>query len=324
MPRPKVVITDNDYPPATIEEEELEAVNAEVVWGQCKSPEEVLDLARDAHAIIVEYAPITRKVIAGLERCQIISRYGIGVNNVAVEAATEKGIVVTNVPDYCLDEVADHTMALLLALARKITRLDRATKQGRWDVWSAAAPVYGLRDSSLGLIGFGQTARRVATRAQGFGMQVLAHDPWIDKASFHEHDATPVSLDELLRLSDFVSLHTRLTDDTYHLIGEDELKRMNSHAFLINTARGDIVDERALFRALTEGWIAGAAVDVLAQEPPPPDYQLVSLDNIIVTPHAAFYSERSIQELRRRATREVVRVLQGLEPASPVNGRQSR
>ena len=321
MPRPKVVITDNDYPPATIEEEELEAVNAEVVWAQCKSPEEVLDLARDAHAIIVEYAPITREVIAGLERCQIISRYGIGVDNVAVEAATEKGIVVTNVPDYCLDEVADHTMALLLALARKITRLDRATKQGRWDVWSAAAPVYGLRDSRLGLIGFGQTARRVATRAQGFGMQVLAHDPWIDEESFHEYDATSTSLDELLRLSDFVSLHTRLTDDTYHLIGEDELKRMKPHAFLINTARGDIVDERALFRALTEGWIAGAAVDVLAQEPPPPDYQLVSLDNIIVTPHAAFYSERSIQELRRRATREVVRVLQGLEPASPVNRR---
>ena len=324
MPRPKVVITDNDYPPATIEEEELEAVNAEVVWAQCKSPEEVLDLARDAHAIIVEYAPITREVIAGLERCQIISRYGIGVDNVAVEAATEKGIVVTNVPDYCLDEVADHTMALLLALARKITGLDRATKQGRWDVWSAAAPVYGLRDSCLGLIGFGQTARRVATRAQGFGMQVLAHDPWIDEESFHEYDATSTSLDELLRLSDFVSLHTRLTDDTYHLIGEDELKRMKPHAFLINTARGDIVDERALFRALTEGWIAGAAVDVLAQEPPPPDYQLVSLDNIIVTPHAAFYSERSIQELRRRATREVVRVLQGLEPASPVNRRQSR
>jgi len=324
MPRPKVVITDNDYPPATIEEEELEAVNAEVVWAQCKSPEEVLDLARDADAIIVEYAPITRKVIAGLEQCQIISRYGIGVDNVAVEAATEKGIVVTNVPDYCLDEVADHTMALLLALARKITRLDRATKQGRWDVWSAAAPVYGLRDSRLGLIGFGQTARRVATRAQGFGMQVLAHDPWIDEESFHEYDATSTSLDELLRLSDFVSLHTRLTDDTYHLIGEDELKRMKPHAFLINTARGDIVDERALFRALTEGWIAGAAVDVLAQEPPPPDYQLVSLDNIIVTPHAAFYSERSIQELRRRATREVVRVLQGLEPASPVNRRSSR
>ena len=324
MPRPKVVITDNDYPPATIEEEELEAVNAEVVWAQCKSPEEVLDLARDAHAIIVEYAPITREVIAGLERCQIISRYGIGVDNVAVEAATEKGIVVTNVPDYCLDEVADHTMALLLALARKITRLDRATKQGKWDVWSAAAPVYGLRDSSLGLIGFGQTARRAATRAQGFGMQVLAHDPWIDEESFHEYDATSTSLDELLRLSDFVSLHTRLTDDTYHLIGEDELKRMKPHAFLINTARGDIVDERALFRALTEGWIAGAAVDVLAQEPPPPDYQLVSLDNIIVTPHAAFYSERSIQELRRRATREVVRVLQGLEPASPVNRRSSR
>jgi len=321
MPRPKVVITDNDYPPATIEDEELEAVNAEVVWGQCESPEDVLDLARDAHAIIVEYAPITREVIAGLERCQIISRYGIGVDNVAVEAATEKGIVVTNVPDYCLDEVADHTMALLLALARKITRLDRATKQGRWDVWSAAAPVYGLRDSSLGLIGFGQTARRAATRAQGFGMQVLAHDPWIDEESFHEYNATSTSLDELLRLSDFVSLHTRLTDDTYHLIGEDKLKRMKPHAFLINTARGDIVDERALFRALTEGWIAGAAVDVLAQEPPPPDYQLVSLDNIIVTPHAAFYSERSIQELRRRATREVVRVLQGLEPASPVNRR---
>ncbi len=321
MSRPRVVITDNDYPPATIEEEELEAVNAEVVWGQCESPEEVLDLARDAHAIIVEYAPITRNVIAGLERCQIISRYGIGVDNVAVEAATEKGIVVTNVPDYCLDEVADHTMALLLALARKITRLDRATKQGRWDVWSAAAPVYGLRDSSLGLIGFGQTARRAATRAQGFGMQVLAHDPWIDEESFHEYNATSTSLDELLRLSDFVSLHTQLTDDTYHLIGEDELKRMKPHAFLINTARGDIVDERALFRALTEGWIAGAAVDVLAQEPPPPDYQLVSLDNIIVTPHAAFYSERSIQELRRRATREVVRVLQGLEPTSPVNRR---
>ena len=321
MPRPKVVITDNDYPPATIEDEELEAVNAEVVWGQCESPEDVLDLARDAHAIIVEYAPITREVIAGLERCQIISRYGIGVDNVAVEAATEKGIVVTNVPDYCLDEVADHTMALLLALARKITRLDRATKEGKWDVWSVAAPVYGLRDSSLGLIGFGQTARRAATRAQGFGMQVLAHDPWIDEESFHEYNATSASLDELLRLSDFVSLHTRLTDDTYHLIGEDELKRMKPHAFLINTARGDIVDERALFRALTEGWIAGAAVDVLAQEPPPPDYQLVSLDNIIVTPHAAFYSERSIQELRRRATREVVRVLQGLEPASPVNRR---
>ncbi len=237
----------------------------------------MLDLARDAHAIIVEYAPIARKVIAGLERCQIISRYGIGVDNVAVEAATEKGIVVTNVPDYCLDEVADHTMALLLALARKITRLDRATKQGRWDVWSAAAPVYGLRDSSLGLIGFGQTARRAATRAQGFGMQVLAHDPWISEVSFHEYNATSTSLDELLRLSDFVSLHTQLTDDTYHLIVEDELKRMKPRAFLINTARGDIVDERALFRALTEGWIAGAAVNVLMRD-------TLTLDQLWVSP----------------------------------------
>lgn len=322
MSKLKVVITDSDYPPATIEEEELQAVNAQVVRGQCKTPEDVLDLARDADAIIVEYAPITEEVIAGMVRCRVISRYGIGVDNIAVEAATDAGIVVTNVPDYCLDEVADHTMALLLALNRKIVQLASSTKQGKWDVWSEAAPVYGLRDSSLGLVGFGQTARGVAIRARGFGMQILAYDPWVDEETFRVYNASSASLDELLSLSDFVSLHVPLTDETFRLIGERELKLMRPSAYLVNTARGKVVDEEALFRALGDEWISGAAIDVLAQEPPSSDYELLSLDNIIVTPHAAFYSENSIQRLRRHAAREVVRVLQGLEPTTPVNWRQ--
>jgi D-3-phosphoglycerate dehydrogenase len=324
MSKLKVVITDSDYPPATIEEEELQAVNAQVVRGQCKTPEEVLDLACDADAIIVEYAPISEEVIAGLERCRVISRYGIGVDNIAVEAAADASIVVTNVPDYCLDEVADHTMALLLALNRKIVQLANSTKQGKWDVWTEAAPVYGLRDSSLGLVGFGQTARGVAIRARSFGMQIVAYDPWVDEETFRVYNASSASLEELLSLSDFVSLHVPLTDETFRLIGERELKLMKPSANLVNTARGNVVDENALFRALGDEWIAGAAIDVLAEEPPSFDYELLSLDNIIVTPHAAFYSENSIQRLRRHATREVVRVLQGLEPTTPVDWRQSQ
>jgi len=316
MSQPKVVITDYVFPSLEIEHAVLGAVNAEIVAMQATSEDQLLGAVADADALLVCYAPVTRRVIERLTRCRIIARYGIGVDNVDVDAASARGIVVTNVPDYCVDEVSDHTIALLLACARKVPFLDRRVHGDRWEARDAM-PMRRVRGQVLGLVGFGKIPRRVADKAHPLGLEILAFDPFVGDPEMTAHHVGKVSLDVLLARSDFVSVHTPLTPETRGMIGEAALRAMKPTAYLINTARGPLVAEAALTRALREGWIAGAALDVLETEPPGPDHPLRRLDNVILTPHVAFYSEESVQDLQRKAAEEVRRVLAGESPRYP-------
>jgi D-3-phosphoglycerate dehydrogenase / 2-oxoglutarate reductase len=313
-----VAITDYVFPSLEPERAVLAPLGVELRPQQCRSEEEIIALAHDADAILNCYAKMTGRVIEGLKRCRIIARYGIGVDNVDLAAATRAGILVTNVPDYCIDEVSDHALALLLALARHIAAADGAVKSGAWDV-VAHAGMRRLRGQSLGLLGFGKIAKALALKAQPLGMKVLVYDPYLDAAVIAHHGAEVVSFDKLLAEADAISIHVPLTPETHDLIGERELARMKPTAFLINTSRGGIVDEQALAVALKENRLGGAALDVLSGEPPPADHPLRQAPNIILTPHLAFYSKESVIELQTKAAEEVARALKGEPPRSPVN-----
>ena len=316
----KFVVAVTDYVFASLEPEKkvLAPLDVELRAAQCKSEEEIIKLTQGADAILNCYAKMTARVIEKLDRCKIIARYGIGVDNVDLAAATRAKIVVTNVPDYCIDEVSDHALALLLALERQISAADRAVKGGAWDV-VAHAGVRRLRGQTLGLIGFGKIGMALAAKARAFGLRILAYDPYLDAAALAARGAEGVTFDRLLAESDVVSIHVPLSPETRNLIGARELARMKPTAFLINTSRGGIVDEQALAEALKAGRIAGAALDVLLVEPPTADHPLRQLPNVILTPHLAFYSRESVVELQTKAAEEVARALKGEPPRSPVN-----
>ena len=313
-----VAVTDYVFPSLEPEQRVLAPLGVELRPSQCKSEEEIIVLTKEADAILNCYAKITARVIERLSRCKIIARYGIGVDNVDLAAATSAGILVTNVPDYCIDEVSDHALALLLALERRIVAADGAVKAGAWDV-VAHAGVRRLRGQTLGLLGFGKIAKAVVSKVQPLGMKVLVYDPYIEPELVARHGVQPVDLDTLLADSDAVSIHVPLSPETHNLIGEQELARMKPTAFVINTSRGGIVDEQALAEALKAGRIGGAALDVLSVEPPPLDHPLRGLSNVILTPHLAFYSRESVIELQTKAAEEVARALRGESPRSPVN-----
>jgi D-3-phosphoglycerate dehydrogenase len=320
----KVVIADYDYGDVDIERAIIEQAGFELIAAQCKTEDEVIEVAHDAAAVVAQYATISARVIAELTDCRVIARYGTGVDIVDVEAATEHHILVTNVPnDWCENEVADHALALLLAVSRKINVYDRATRGGTWQ-WQSGAPIHRLRGSVLGLLSFGAIARAIAARAAGFGMRIIAHDPYLADEEITAAGYTGVSFDRLVADSDCLVIQAPLTPETHHLFDEAQLRRMKSTAILINTARGPIVDDRALHRALSEGWIAGAGLDDIEEEPAKvrdwrPDNPLFSRENVVITPHAAYYSEEAIGTVRRFAAEEVVRVLTGQPPLSPVN-----
>jgi D-3-phosphoglycerate dehydrogenase / 2-oxoglutarate reductase len=322
--REKVVIADYDYGDVDIERAIIEEAGFELVAAQCKTEDEVIEVAHDADAVVAQYATISARVIDELPACRVIARYGTGVDIVDVDAATRHDILVTNVPsDWCENEVADHALALLLAVSRKINVYDRATRQGTWQ-WQSGAPIHRLRGSILGLLSFGAIARAIAARASGFGMWIIAHDPYLSAEEIAAAGAKPVSFDELVAESDCLVIQAPLTAETHHLFDEARLRRMKPTSILVNTARGPIVDDRALHRALSEGWIAGAGLDDIEEEPAKvrdwrPDNPLFGLDNVVITPHAAYYSEESIGTVRRFAAEEVVRVLTGQAPLSPVN-----
>ncbi len=322
-----VVIADYDYGNVDIERAIVEGAGLELVAAQCKSEDDVIDVARDADAIIAQYATIGAKAINAFTRCRVIARYGTGVDIVDVDAATRRNILVTNVPnDWCENEVADHAMALLLAVARRLRDYDRATRAGVWR-WQSGQPIYRLRGRMLGLLSFGAIAQAIAARAAGFGMRVIASDPYKTPADIAAHGATSVSFDELIEQADYLVIQAPLTSQTRHLIDEAQLRRMKPGAILVNTARGPIVNDRALYRALKEGWIAGAGLDDIEEEPAKvrdwkPTNPLFGLENVIITPHAAYYSEEAIRTVRDFAAQEVVRVLTGKPPLSPVNTAQ--
>jgi D-3-phosphoglycerate dehydrogenase len=312
-----VVIVDCDFAGFELERAELEGL-AELEVFQCRTESEVIEAAREADGILVQYAPISRAVIDSLRRCRVIARYGIGVDMIDLEAAARRGIWVVNVPDYCVEEVSDHAVALMLSSLRRLPRLDAAVRRGLWDA-SLAGPVLRVRDCTVGLVGLGKTARRVAAKLSGFGCRLLAHDPYPDLQAVGGLGVELVGLDELLASSDLVSLHAPLTPATRHLIDEHRLRRMKATAFLVNTSRGTLIDEKALCLALQQGWIAGAALDVAEREPRTLDDPLLGFDSVLFTPHAAFYSADSTKELQRRTARGVAEVLRGERPLHAVN-----
>jgi len=313
--RLKVVITDCDHPSVEIERAILSEISSEFILANCNTEDEVIEAAKDADGIINQYAPITRRVIESLKRCKVIARYGVGVDNIDVEAATEYGIIVANVPDYCVDEVSTHTMALILACARGITLLDRKIRDKRWD-FTLAKPLFRTQGKTLGLFGLGRIAKMVAQKASGFGFKIIAYDPYVSKVN---GEIKLVELSQLLSDSDFISIHAPLTNKTRRSFGESELKTMKKTAYLINTARGPIIDERNLYVALKERWIAGAALDVMEKEPPDWENLLPKLNNLIVTPHISFYSEESYVELKTKTAKAVLSVLKGGLPRAMVN-----
>jgi D-3-phosphoglycerate dehydrogenase / 2-oxoglutarate reductase len=317
MARKLVAVTDSVFPNLDPARAVLGKIDADLLLAKGTKPEAILQVAKDADAVLTTYAKVTAEMIPQLSRCRIISRFGIGVDNVDITSATKQGIVVTRVPDYCLDEVSDHAMALLLALARKIPFSNARTHGGTWEM-KAVVPIHRLRGKVLGLVAFGQIPQLVAPKAQAFGMRVVAYDPYISSEILSRANVERVEFEELLGISDYVSIHTPLLPNTHHLFNADAFRRMKPSAYLINTARGPIVDEVALAAALDGKQIAGAALDVMENEPPNGS-PLLGRENIILTPHTSFYSEESLVDLQIKASEEVVRVLSGDSPRNPVN-----
>jgi D-3-phosphoglycerate dehydrogenase len=311
-----VVITDCDHDTVDPELAVLEGHDVELRRLGCRTPQEVAAQAGDADVLINQYVPITAPVLDALPRCRLVVRYGVGVDNVEVEAATARGVWVANVPDYGRDEVADHTLALALSVLRGVVVLDRSVHQGTWDL-EAARPLRRLATLAWGVVGCGAIGTAVAGRAAGLGMRVLGYDvdpvrsgPPIER----------VSLEALLEAADLVSLHAALTPGSRHLIGAAALARMRPSAWLVNTARGGLVDSAALLAALDAGELAGAALDVLEGEPPDElGWRLARHPRVVATPHAAWYSEEAFHTLKTEVAREALRVLEGGRPRSPVN-----
>ena len=313
----RVLITDTVFP-STEAEREILGELAEITLAPSADEATLQALAGEADALLNCYAPLSASLVRSLRRCRIIARYGIGVDTVPLDVATATGIMVTNVPDYCIDEVSDHALALMLNLARGVSRAMLSTRAGEWDL-GVVRPLYRLRGQTLALLGFGRIARALAQKAAPLGLQLIAHDPYVPAEAIRAAGVEPVGLQEALARGDVVSVHVPLTDETRHLISADALATMKPTAFLVNCARGGIVDTVALVAALRAGRLAGAGLDVLESEPPSADLGLYELPNVILTPHAGFYSEESMQELQRRAAEEVARVLRGERPRSLVN-----
>ncbi len=297
----------------------LEAADAQLLERPCRTEVELIEHGRDADALLIVNEPVTRRVVSELHRCRAVGRFGVGVDMIDIDAATAAGIQVTNVPGASAEEVSDHALAMLLVQARRLTALDTAVRQGNWNYLAAGPDVRRLRTQILGIIGAGRIGSLLATKASCLGLSVLAHDPFVAAQRLDAVGATAVSLDELLSRSDYVSLHVPLRPETRALIGRDELARMKPSAYLINVSRGELIDEPALADALERGKIAGAALDVRVQEPPAADDPLLVLPNVLLTPHAAHYSEDSLEEVRQTAVEEVIRVLRGEPPLHPVN-----
>jgi D-3-phosphoglycerate dehydrogenase len=314
----RIAIIDGGYRSYGIEAEGAAAVGASIDVRQCRDEDEVAEFARDAVAVMARQGRLSRRVIERLGQCRVIARYGTGVDNVDLEAATERGIVVANVIGFGTHEVAEHAIALLLAGARRIVSHDRAVRGGAWDI-GQADPIGRITGSTLGLIGFGAIARAVQHKLSGFELRTLVHDPFVDAAVVRASGAESVVLDALLREADLVSLHAPLDRSTYHLIDARALALLKPSAVLVNTARGGLIDTDALVAALDEGRIAAAGLDVHEEEPLPPGHPIRECERAILLDHAGWYSEDSTRALQQGAIDAVVAVLQGRRPASVVN-----
>lgn len=313
---PTVVVTDYDFPDIEIERDVL-GPDATVRGADTTTPEEVIAAAEGAEGLLVQYAPITGAVFDALEDLRVVARYGIGVDNVDLERATDHGVAVTNVPDYCLDEVPEHALALLFACERKTSLYDRQIAGGGWD-WKAGKPIRRLRGKTLGLAGFGTIPRSFVRKAESLGFEFVAYDPFVETGEMAEYGVEKVDFEGLCERSDVVSIHAPLTPETEGLFDAAAFDRMKETATLVNTARGAIVDVDDLYDALVDGDIGAAGLDVMPEEPPDRE-ALFDLDSVVATPHVAWYSEASIATLRRTAAEQVRTVLEGGAPEHLVN-----
>jgi len=313
-----VLVTDYTWPSTAPEAEVLAEVSATLLLAQTGSEDELLSLVPQADAILTCFKKVSAAVIRAGEKLQVVGRYGIGVDNIAVDEATRLGIPVTNVPAYCLDEVAEHTLTLVLAAARKICQYNAAVHAGDWSL-QTGMPIYRLNGRTLGIVGFGKIGQTLAAKARAFGLHVLANDGHKNADIIRQRGAEPATLDNLLRQADFLSLHLPLAPDTRGILDAERLRSMKPTAFVINTSRGGLIDTDALVHGLQNGWIAGAALDVFDPEPLPADHPLLALPNVIATPHMAFYSEESVYDLEVQAAHNVAAVLSGYKPAHIVN-----
>lgn len=305
---PKIVIADCSWNATDLERRQFPA-DWIVEAHQCRTEAEVIEAAREADALLAEYAPVTRRVLESLTRCRIVSVASTGYDNVDAEAARELGIAVANVPNYCTEDVADHTLALMLAVSRQLPGYGAMVRQGRWELNCGRAP-FRLSGKTLGLVGFGHIARAVARRAQGFGLQVVAHTG-VPETVLQAEGVRRCTLDQLLAQADIISCHIPLTPETADTFTLPVFERMARRPLFINTSRGRVVDEHDLALALERGLISGAALDVLRSEPPEPGHPLLAFDNVLVTPHVGFYSAESLEALRIRSARNIRSFLEG-------------
>jgi D-3-phosphoglycerate dehydrogenase len=315
-------------PGADFGDELVDSLGVTLVKGMWKTEEEIIANAHDADAIIgvVSIQPFNRRLLAALSRCRVIAGIGIGYDSTDIEAATELGIAVTNVPDYCLDEVSGLAITYMLALGHRLLQIDRAVRERRIAfnmdkkaLDDIAFPIFRMRDQTLGIVGLGKIGTVTALKARGLGMHVIAYDPYVLRPVMESRGVKPVDLDTLLRESDFITLHTPLTSETRNMFGYEQFKKMKRTVYFINTARGGCVDQPGLIQALKEGLIAGAGIDVTVDEPIAPDNPLLTMPNVILTGHTAWYSVTSEVDLNRRPMTQVVQALRGKLPLYTVN-----
>ena len=319
--KPPGVVSDLDGTTYDLEMESLGPIDAEIVEIPAESEGEFIEAAKDADAIIARGRRITEAIVNELVNCKVISLGSVGADIVDVAAATAKGIPVTNVPDTFIEEVADHTMMMILSTFRRLRTMDQYVRSGRW---SEGRPLLSnfprLYGQTLGFISFGHVARATALRAAPFGLRMIAFDPYIEELMITEYGVEPVSyLDDVLERSDIITMHAPSTEEVHHMLREEHFRKMKPTALFINNGRGPTVDEEALIKALQEGWIAAAGLDVLEKEPPDPDNPLLSMENVTLTPHVASASERMRPETRRRIGQEIALVLTGRWPRTCVN-----
>lgn len=301
----KIVITDCDHESINIEKSAIEEAGLEVSLHQAQTEDEVIAAASNAEVLIVQYAPITKRVLDALPNLKAISRYGVGVDTIDVDAATETGAVIMNVPDYGTEEVADHAISLTLSALRGITRLDRQFRQGDHSL-TAIRPVFRLSEQTFGVMGMGAIGRTAARKAHGLGFKVIGYDPFIAEGTTVDGIIEAVSLDRLVSESDVISLHVPLNKQTAHMVNDDFLSRMKDTAILVNTCRGGVVDTDALVRALESQEIYAAGLDVFEQEPLPPEHPLNKIENVVLTPHAAWYSEQAFHDMKYGAAENAI------------------
>ena len=309
----KVYVTDYEYETLEPERREVETAGAVLLPRQCRNEADVIRECHDADALLNQYAPITRHVIESLPQLKVIGRYGVGVNTIDLEAAKAQGVKVVNVPDYCVEEVSNHALALILACHQKLNLLNAQVHDGSWD-YKMAKPIHRLAEETLGLLGFGRNARAVAKKAQAFGMRVVAYDPYVSAEMAKNYGVKLWGLEEVLAQADVLSVHMPLMKETEAFIHSKTFAKMKTGVIFINTSRGGLVDEQALCKALQSGKVGYAGLDVLAEEPARKGNPLLGFKNVIITPHIAWYSEASERELKQKVARGVADVLMGLVP----------